>query len=153
LPASPIREVTPGSSGPVCGNGICDSGEDQCNCASDCGAPAATETDCSDGIDEDCDTDTDCYDADCDGDPACPYCGDVTCDSDENQCNCAADCGTPPSTEINCIDGNDNDCDNVIDCDDLDCENNSACNCKTKGEWCSDNEECCSNDCRGKKCK
>jgi uncharacterized membrane protein len=25
--------------------------------------------------------------------------------------------------------------------------------CKTRGEWCNIDEECCSNDCRGKKCK
>jgi hypothetical protein len=153
LPASPIREVTPGSGGPVCGDDNCDPGEDQCNCASDCGAPPATETNCSDGIDEDCDADTDCDDADCLGDPACPYCGDGTCDPDEDQCGCAADCGTPPSTETSCNDGDDNDCDNAIDCDDSDCDYDAACNCKTKGERCSNNGECCSNDCRGKKCK
>jgi sialate O-acetylesterase len=153
LPASPIREVTPESGGPVCGDANCDPGEDQCNCASDCGTPPAAETNCSDGIDEDCDTDTDCDDADCLGDLACPYCGDATCDSNEAQCSCASDCGTPPSMEANCTDGDDNDCDTDIDCDDSDCLGDSACNCKTKGEWCSNNGECCSNDCRGKKCK
>jgi sialate O-acetylesterase len=74
LPASPIREVTPVSGGPVCGDANCDPGEDQCNdtggyiCAADCGDPPLTETNCSGGIDEDCDTDTDCDDADCSGD-------------------------------------------------------------------------------------
>jgi hypothetical protein len=153
LPASPIREVTPGSGGPVCGDANCDPGEDQCNCASDCGAPPATETNCSNGIDEDCDTDTDCDDSDCLDDPACPYCGDGTCDLDEDQCGCADDCGTPPSMEADCTDGADNDCDTAIDCDDSDCSSGPDCNCKTKGEWCSNNRECCSNDCRGKKCK
>ncbi|MDB4442515.1 hypothetical protein N9219_03745, partial [bacterium] len=153
LPASPIREVKTGHGGPVCGDGNCDPGEDQCNCESDCGAPLAIETNCSDGIDEDCDTDTDCDDADCLGDPACRYCGDATCDLNEDQCSCADDCGTPPSTEISCIDGDDNDCDTDIDCNDSDCSSDPACNCKPKGEWCSNNEECCSNDCRGKKCK
>ncbi|MBW8001794.1 MAG: glucan endo-1,6-beta-glucosidase, partial [Planctomycetes bacterium] len=34
------------------------------------------------------------------------YCGDGTCDSGEDQCNCSADCGTPPSTETGlCTDG------------------------------------------------
>jgi hypothetical protein len=97
LPASPIREVTPGRDGPVCGDGICDPGEDQFSCECDCGTLPAAETNCSDGIDEDCD--------------------------------------------------------NVTDCDDEDCKDASACICTAKGEWCSNNEECCSNDCRGKKCK
>jgi cyanophycinase len=48
-----------------CGNGTCDLGEDSCNCAADCGAPPATETDCSDGIDNDCDGDIDSDDSDC----------------------------------------------------------------------------------------
>jgi sialate O-acetylesterase len=153
LPASPIREVTPESDGFLCGDANCDPGEDQCNCASDCGEPPAAEINCSDGIDEDCDADTDCDDADCLDDSACQYCGDVTCNPDEDQCYCAADCGTPPSTETNCSDSIDEDCDNYTDCDDTDCSGDSACICKTKGEWCSNNEECCSYDCRGKKCK
>ena len=73
LPASPIREVTPGNGGPVCADANCDPGEDQCNCESDCGAPPAIETNCSNGIDDDCDTYTDC----------------------EDQCDCAVDCDTP----------------------------------------------------------
>ena len=50
-----------------CGDGTCDSGEDQCNCPDDCGTPPSTETSCADGIDNDCDTYTDCDDSDCDG--------------------------------------------------------------------------------------
>ena len=147
LPASPIREVTPGIGGPVCGDAHCDPGEDQCNCKSDCGAPPETETSCSDGIDEDCDTDTDCDDEDCLGDPACPYCGDGTCDPDEDQCNCSADCGTPFSSETSCTDGNDNDCDTAIDCDDSDCLGDPACSCLPKRAACTDNAECCSKIC------
>jgi sialate O-acetylesterase len=148
LSASPIREITPGSGGPVCGDGNCDPGEDQCNCASDCGAPPATETNCSDGIDEDCDDDTDCDDVDCLDDPACPYCGDASCDPDEDQCNCAADCGTPPSMETICTDGDDNDCDNNIDCDDFDCLGVPPCpDCLPKRAACTDNADCCSNNC------
>jgi hypothetical protein len=148
LPASPIREVTPGSGGPVCGDASCDPGEDRCSCPGDCGTPPSEETNCTDGIDEDCDTDTDCDDADCLDDPACPYCGDGTCDPDEDQCNCAADCGTPPSTETNCTDGDDNDCDTDTDCDDSDCSGDLACSaCQPKGAACTDNADCCSNRC------
>jgi hypothetical protein len=39
-------------------------------------------------------------------------CGDTNCDPGEDQCGCPDDCGTPPSDEINCTDGVDEDCDN-----------------------------------------
>ena len=147
LGASPVREVTP-SGGPFCGDENCDPGEDQCNCAADCGSPPSTETSCTDGIDNDCDTDTDCDDSDCLGDPACPYCGDGTCDPDEDQCNCSADCGTPPSTETDCDDGIDNDCGGGTDCDDSDCDGDPACpDCLPKGAACTEDAECCSGNC------
>jgi len=50
---------------PDCGDGTCDSDEDQCNCPGDCGIPPSEETNCTDGIDNDCDSYTDSYDADC----------------------------------------------------------------------------------------
>jgi hypothetical protein len=56
---------------PTCGDGTCDEGEDQCNCSNDCGTPPSAETNCTDGIDEDCDGDTDCADSDCAADSAC----------------------------------------------------------------------------------
>jgi len=135
----------------VCGDGTCDAGEDQCNCSDDCGTPAATETNCTDGFDDDCDTYTDCFDSDCDTDPACigSYCGDGTCDEGENQCNCPDDCGTPPSTE-NCSDGIDNDCDTYVDCDDSDCSAVPACVSSYCGDGTCDQDEdqCnCSDDC------
>jgi sialate O-acetylesterase len=149
LPASPIREVTPGSGGPVCGDANCDPGEDQCNCPDDCGTPPLTEISCTDGIDEDCDEVTDCDDTDCIGDPACPSFGDATCDPGEDECNCSADCGMPPATETNCSDGIDDDCDNDTDCDDTDCDGDPACpDCVPKNGACSDNADCCSGNCR-----
>jgi lysophospholipase L1-like esterase len=113
--------------GPVCGDENCDFGEDRCNCPADCGTPPETESSCADGIDEDCDLDTDCADVDCDDDLACPVCGDGACDFEEDQCNCTADCGTPPETEASCTDGIDEDCDLETDCADADCDDDSAC--------------------------
>ncbi len=63
---------------------------------------------------------------------------DATCDPGEDQCNCPADCGTPPSTETTCDDGIDEDCDNDTDCDDVDCDGDPACpdcGAKIAGRW------------------
>ncbi len=67
---------------PVCGDGPCDPGEDQCNCPADCGAPPATEVNCGDGIDNDCDGLTDGADPDC----ACSVKG-VPCSVDGECCS------------------------------------------------------------------
>ncbi|MCH8851052.1 MAG: PQQ-binding-like beta-propeller repeat protein [Planctomycetes bacterium] len=57
-----------------CGDGSCDSIEDDCSCPADCGAAPASEepnSTCNDGEDNDCDLLTDCEDPDCEADPAC----------------------------------------------------------------------------------
>jgi len=99
LPASPIREVAPGAVVPVCGDGNCDPGENECSCPGDCGTPQATESICDDGVNEDCDGGTDCADptGECDFDPVCA--------------------------------------------------------CLAKHDSCSADSECCSNKCRGGKCR
>jgi hypothetical protein len=75
-------------------------------------------------------------------------CGDKNCDPGENQCNCPDDCDTPPSTESNCTDGIDEDCDSYTDRDDSDCTGDPACpDCLPKGEACTENIECCSGKC------
>ena len=56
---------------PVCGDGTCQAGETQCSCPGDCGNPPGTETNCSNGVDDDCDDDVDCLDSDCFAAPAC----------------------------------------------------------------------------------
>ena len=86
---------------PKCGNGNLDSGE-ECDRMNDAVCPGLCQADCTCG----------------------PYCGDGTCDPGEDSCSCAADCGTPPSSELlesTCADGLDNDCDGVIDAEDPDC--------------------------------
>jgi sialate O-acetylesterase len=93
LPASPIREVAPGVSEPMCGDWTCDPGEDQCDCAVDCGAPPSTEAVCDDGVDEDCDGGADCSDptGDCDADPACDCLGKRAACSADSEC-CSSKC-------------------------------------------------------------
>ena len=98
---------------------------------------------CGDGT---CESIEDSYNCEVDcGAP--PVCGDTFCDPGEDQCNCADDCGTPPSTEANCTDGIDNDCDDLIDGDDPDCA------CLVKGEPCTLDSECCSIWCHRGACK
>ena len=50
---------------PTCGDSNCDSGEDQCGCPQDCGHSPSNETNCSDGLDNDCDNFIDGDDSDC----------------------------------------------------------------------------------------
>ncbi|MBW2529303.1 MAG: hypothetical protein JRI23_34320 [Deltaproteobacteria bacterium] len=140
-----------------CGNGICESSEDRCSCAADCGTPPTAESSCSDGVDEDCDGLVDCDDGDCASDSACAPttgCGNGTCDAGEDRCGCPADCGTPPATEALCANGGDDDCDGDVDCNDSDCASSTSCvappTCSSKGASCTSAAQCCSGKCRGK---
>jgi hypothetical protein len=88
-----------------CGDLICQPGETNCSCASDCpGFEMDVELTCGDGLDNDCDSFFDCFDSDCNGDPLC--CGDgITqpgeeCDngflnSDTTPDACRSDCTLP----------------------------------------------------------
>jgi lysophospholipase L1-like esterase len=80
--------------GSACGDATCSPTENACVCAVDCGPPAATEWNCSDGLDEDCDGLVDCGDFDCAADTACvEICdGDGVCEPGEDCDNCASDC-------------------------------------------------------------
>lgn len=135
-----------------CGDGICDSGEDACECPEDCGTPPVSETPldtCADAVDNDCDGLADCDDIDCAGDPICA-CGNGICDVGEDSCDCPEDCGTPPATEepfLSCADAVDNDCDGLADCDDSDCVGDPTCPCGNG--VCEGGENCvtCPEDC------
>lgn len=84
-------DLTADSTGPVCGDGICDAEESVYSCIYDCGLPP-TEF-CGDGIDNDGDEDVDCEDAeDCALDPLCepaPVCGPpgAECSADDECCS------------------------------------------------------------------
>jgi len=54
-------------------DGLCEPGEQVCNCPVDCGEPSPFELLCGDGIDDDCDRLSDCFDADCCADAACTF--------------------------------------------------------------------------------
>ena len=78
-----------------------------------------------------------------------PLLGDQNYDAGEDKCNCGADCGTPPTSETDCADGVDDDCDGLVDCDDTDdCGEDPLCACGAKGDSCTWDSDCCSNDCK-----
>lgn len=74
-----------------CGDSNCDLGETPCNCPTDCGSPPASEGQCNDGVDNDCDGFLDCDDSDCSSDPACQCLPTNAECSFDNQC-CNGNC-------------------------------------------------------------
>ncbi|MDP7114456.1 MAG: hypothetical protein QGH45_20965, partial [Myxococcota bacterium] len=96
--------------------------------------PAAHETDCNDGTDEDLDGLTDCEDLDCSTDPACvgggEICDNGVDDDQDGQEDCQdPDCFGDPACVLGeiCDNGVDDDGDGFLDCDDSDCLIHPAC--------------------------
>jgi len=82
-------DLDAGSTGPLCGDGVCDDDESECSCSVDCGFPP--EENCSDGADNDCDGFADCDDlADCALDPVCEPA--LVCQPSGSVCETNADC-------------------------------------------------------------
>jgi GH25 family lysozyme M1 (1,4-beta-N-acetylmuramidase) len=160
-----------GSSGPVCGDGICEGSETKANCAADCGSPTPGANVCDAGCDGPtpagatincycdnlCQNYGDCCNADgsatgtscagstcasCNGVTTGPVCGDGTCDNTETCSGCPSDCGACTSV---CGDGN---CDTSETCSTCatDC---GACAPKCGDGNCDSGETCsnCKADC------
>jgi hypothetical protein len=145
----------------VAGSTCSDTLDNDCDLLTDCADPdcvgdPACPT-CS-PVGAACSENADCCSDRCKGQGAnrtcrAAACGDNSCAGDETQCSCAADCGTPPVSEVpnvTCNDGIDNDCDLLKDCLDPDCFGDPACTtCLPVGAACSLGTDCCSGRCKG----
>jgi hypothetical protein len=150
------------STGTVCGNGICEGGdgEDCFTCPSDCAGKTNGKPSnrfCCGGSDA-------CDRAECTSQnrscttasspPVAFCCGDAICtEGIEDACGCP-EC-TKPGAELFCDDGVDNDCNGFTDCEDSGCDQDPFCatggGCSAIGDSCTDDFECCSNKCKGKR--
>ena len=118
---------------PCPNNRNCSSGA--CLCFGQLNPPG--ESNCGDGVDNDCDASIDCTDNDCNGDS----CGSNGMICSGNLCVCSGNGGTAQSSESTCNDGNDNDCDGQTDCNDSQCNGDP---CGANGRICSGNSCVCS---------
>ena len=146
----------------VCGNIVCEFGEDPCNCPSDCGADTCGNGCC--GSTEDCHC-GDCLDlcgngccgltespCTCPGDCGADTCGNACCGPTEGTCDCAQDCGNECGN--GCCNEGENSCFCPGDCGEDVCGNGcqgpgeTACNCEEDtldlcGDDCCTGEETC----------
>jgi len=173
-----VATLAEGAGGSQCGNSVCESTEDPLTCASDCpdlcgdglcsgiedalSCPGDCPRRCGDGLCTGGENVTICW-------PDCGTCGDGVCDPSENQTSCAADCtpvcgnGVVQGTEqceagaplgASCtslgFDGG------TLACNASTCTfNTSGCfenTCKPRFSRCSKSNECCSGNCRFRRC-
>jgi formylglycine-generating enzyme required for sulfatase activity len=173
-----VATVAEGAGGSQCGNSVCESTEDPLTCASDC--PDLCGDGLCSGIEDALSCPGDCTqrcgDGLCTGSEnviSCPWdcgtCGDGVCDASESQTSCAADCtpvcgnGVVQAGEqceagvalgASCtslgFDGG------TLACNASTCTfNTSGCfenTCKARFSRCSKNNECCSGNCRFRRC-
>jgi len=84
--------------GIICGNAVCQTGENCENCPADCGT-CLTDPVCGDAS---CDAGENCENcpSDCGACMSSSLCGDASCDSGENCENCPSDCGACMSSSL-----------------------------------------------------
>jgi hypothetical protein len=134
----------------TCVDNTCQAGTDPCP-GQTCDEDSDTCVDCL--VDGDCDDSfycngaETCVDGNCRPGTADPCPEGQTCDEDSDTC-CTL-------SEQACDDGIDNDCDALTDCSDTDCAGDPACGvvCGSRGDPCTDDEDCCSNKCRKRRNK
>ncbi len=160
VPFSSQTDSNCGDNGANCANcpynRNCNSGV--CECFGD--PTPSGESNCGDGVDNDCDGDIDCDDSHCGGDS----CGANGMICSGSNCVCSGNGGTVQSSESACTDGHDNDCDGSTDCGDPNCNGAScgangrecislSCQCSGNGGTAEANESSCTdghdNDCDG----
>jgi hypothetical protein len=122
--------------------------EERCDpmlgCVGGCTPTSPVETQCRDGLDDDCDGLPDCADPECRGTPACTMCSDFEFDCAnrfDEDCDGLPDCADPDCAgnpacgtctptervERSCFDGLDNDCNGLFDCGDFNCARDPGC--------------------------
>jgi hypothetical protein len=174
-----VASLEEGAGGSACGNSTCESTEDPLTCPSDCpdlcgdalcsgsedalSCPADCPHSCGDGLCTGFESVASCWND-------CGFCGDDVCDPSEGEATCAADCA--PVCGDGVVQG-DEQCEAGVplaasctslgfDAGTLACSSStcrydaSGCfdvSCKPRSSRCSRDNECCSGDCRFRRCR
>jgi acyl-CoA thioesterase-1 len=92
--AETVYPVVADDSNTFCGDGMCNAVEDACKCPLDCGPAPASESSCSNLLDDDCDGLADCEDSECAADDDCQSAcnSNGMCEPGEDCHSCSTDC-------------------------------------------------------------